>query len=253
MTKRYTVKQVAVMAGVSIRTLHHYDALGLLKPAVIGGNGYRYYGEAELLRLHSILLHRELDMPLAEIALLLDLPEDKRIDALRRQRDRLDRQAARFVTIARSIDRAIARMEGVGDMSDQDLYAGLVSPDKQALYEAWLVERFGPGMAVEIERSRDRPRLAGSQAELAEIEQALAEGLRRSIPIADATVGQLIERHRDWVAAQWGRPCPPSAHAGLAEVYAHPDFQARYEVIAPGFADYLISAMRHWGAARCSS
>ena len=85
----YTVKQVAKLSGVSVRALHHYDEIGLLKPAHIGTNRYRYYGEEELLRLQQILIHRELDIPLAEIAEVLDAPDFDRLATLRVQREKL--------------------------------------------------------------------------------------------------------------------------------------------------------------------
>ena len=72
--KTYTVNQLTQLAGISVRTLHHYDDIGLLKPAFTGDNRYRYYGEEELLRLQQILIHRELDIPLADIAAMLDAP-----------------------------------------------------------------------------------------------------------------------------------------------------------------------------------
>jgi hypothetical protein len=69
--------------------------------------------------------------------------------------------------------------------------------------------------------------------------------MRRGISPAADPVDRLIERHRAWVAAAWDRPCPPQAYAGLAEVYlSHPDFIARYEAIAPGFAVWLTDAMK---------
>ena len=74
----YTVKQVAKLSGVSIRTLHHYDEIGLLKPARVGANGYRYYGREELLRLQQILLHRELGFALEDIRRVLGAPEFQR-------------------------------------------------------------------------------------------------------------------------------------------------------------------------------
>jgi DNA-binding transcriptional MerR regulator len=82
--KTYTVNELASLAGVSVRTLHHYDAIGLLKPAFTGGNRYRFYGEAELLRLQQILIHRELGLTLSEIGPLLDAPDYDRLVALRR-------------------------------------------------------------------------------------------------------------------------------------------------------------------------
>ena len=67
----YTVKQLATLAGVTVRTLHHYDEIGLLKPSSVGGNGYRYYGEEALYRLQQILFYRELEVPLGEIRRIL--------------------------------------------------------------------------------------------------------------------------------------------------------------------------------------
>ena len=68
----YTVHEVSDLSGVSVRTLHHYDAIGLLKPAAVTPAGYRLYGEASLRRLHSILFFRELQFSLSEIREILD-------------------------------------------------------------------------------------------------------------------------------------------------------------------------------------
>lgn len=71
----YTVSELAGLSGVSVRTLHHYDEIGLLKPATVGQNGYRYYGESELLRLQQILFQRELGLRLEDIRCALDAPD----------------------------------------------------------------------------------------------------------------------------------------------------------------------------------
>ena len=80
----YTVKQLARLSGVSVRTLHHYDEIGLLRPAFIGENRYRYYGREELLRLQDILFHRELGVPLQEIGRLLEHEGRDRVAILSR-------------------------------------------------------------------------------------------------------------------------------------------------------------------------
>ena len=81
--------------------------------------------------------------------------------------------------------------------------------------------------------------------ELKDIETALAEGMKRGVDPASEPVDRLIRRHRDWVAAAWGKPCTPQAYAGLADLYlSHPDFVTRYETIAPGFAVWLTNAMK---------
>lgn len=250
--KTYTVNQLAGLAGVSVRTLHHYDEIGLLKPAFTGENRYRYYGEDELLRLQQILIHRAMDMPLSDIGAILDAPGFDRLQALQRQRQRLEAQAMHYVSMIQTIDRTIAHLKGEQTMSSDELYAGLVAPEKQAEYEAWLIDRYGAGVQSDIAHSRkamndfsedDRSEML---AELREIEDGLAEALRRGLPPQATALGPVIERHRAWVASSWGRECPPQAYAGLAEAYEHPDFRQRYEAIEPGFADYLIAAMKAW-------
>lgn len=249
MTK-LTVKQVAKLSGVSVRALHHYDEIGLLRPAFLGDNGYRYYGDAELLRLQQILIHRELGIPLSEIAAIIDAPGFDRLSALREQRERLAAEAQRFAQLVRTIDRTIARLQGEVTMKNAELYQG-ISPDKQAEYEAWLIDRYGAPMEADIARSRrafaelTAAEQQAAQTALQGIEEGLAEGLRRGIPTGSPSLDPLLQRHRDWVASMWGKPCPPEAYAGLADLYlAHPDFIARYEAIEPGFANYLATSMK---------
>src|SRR5690606_23003403 len=124
----------------------------------------------------------------------------------------------------------------------------LVSPEKQAEYEVWLVERYGPDMQADIARSRksmtslSEAGQAQMMAELRHIEEGLAEGLRRGLPPQATALDPMIERHRAWVSASWGRECSPEEYAGLADVYEHADFRKRYEAIQTGFADYLVTA-----------
>lgn len=252
--KTYTVNQLARLAGVSVRTLHHYDEIGLLRPAFTGENRYRYYGEGELLRLQQILIHRALDIPLTEIGAILDAPDFDRLKTLQRQREKLDEQAQRFAGMVRTIDRTIAHLKGEREMKDKELYSGFVSAEKQAEYEAWLMDRFGDCMRPEIERSRkavadmSEAEKAGLMADLKSIEDGLAEALRRGLPPQSRALDPVIARHNEWVAGSWGRPCPPEAYAGLADMYLHPDFRARYEAIEPGLTDFLIAAMKSWAA-----
>ena len=248
--KDLTVKQLAAISGVTVRTLHHYDEIGLLAPAHIGANGYRYYGRTELLRLQRILFHRELGAPLGEIAALIALEEDDPVGALMRHRERLEAERERYRILIDTIDRTVASLKGEARMPDADLYAGF-SAEKQAEYEAWLVERHGDPMKDDIARSLRAMASLGEAGQAAmmerlkEIEAALAEGMKRGIDPGADPVDRLIERHRAWVAAAWDKPCPPQAYAGLADLYlSHPDFIARYEAIAPGFAVWLTDAMK---------
>ena len=99
----YTVKQLAALSGVSVRTLHHYDEIGLLKPERAGANGYRYYGRDQLLRLQQVLFHRELGLLLDEIARLLDAPGFDRTLALKAQKAKLLADAKRYRRLVRTM------------------------------------------------------------------------------------------------------------------------------------------------------
>ncbi len=252
--KALTVRQLAAISGVTVRTLHHYDEVGLLHPASVGANGYRYYGREQLIRLQRILFHRELGVPLSEIAELLDLEGENQIAVLEQHREKLAAERERYGTLIETINRTIADLKGERPMANADLYKGF-SPEKQAGYEAWLIERYGEPMRVGIAGAKaalakmspadQKAALESLGKELAEVEQALAGALRNGVDPGSEGVDLLIGRHRAWVAAMWSRPCSAARYSGLADLYlAHPDFVARYESIEKGFTEYLTRAMK---------
>ena len=220
-----------------------------MKPAQVGENGYRYYGREELLRLQQILFHRELELPLEAIADVLDRPDFDRLAALRRQREALSKKAARYRKLLRTLDRTLAALEGETQMKDEDLYKGF-APEKQAEYEAQIIDRFGEEGRASIEASKtamkgwskaDWERQGG---EYADIESGLGRALADGLPADSQAVRALIRRHHAWVAAMWNRTPSRDAYTGLGQLYAdHPDFRARYEAVQPGLAEYLVSAM----------
>ncbi len=247
-----TVRVLARIAGVSARTLHHHDAIGLLKPDHLGANGYRHYGPDELLRLQEILVLRELDMGLVEIARVLDLNGSDRATRLATHRDRLVADAAHRARLIATLERTIEHLQGRTNMTPEELYDG-IAPERQADYEAWLIERYGDDMPARIENAR-RVGAAGPDggagldsgvmAELARIEGEFVGAFDAGVaPGAPATIPHL-EAHRVWVADRWGRDCDADAYAGLADLYrSHADFITRYEALAPGFSSYLPDAM----------
>lgn len=256
--KLLTVKQVSKISGVSVRALHHYDEIGLLRPAHVGKNRYRYYGREELLRLQQILLHRELDIPLSEIAAILDAPGFDQVEALRQQRERLAAEAKRYAQLVRTIDRTIANLNGDRAMRNADLYKG-ISAEKQAEYEKWLIEKYGGDMPERVATSKKKYETmsdadkARMQEQLMELEGEWAEAMKRGIPADSAALDPLLERFREWVAFMWAKPCPPDAMAGLADLHlSHPDFVKRYEAVAEGFSDYHAEAMKAFARRRAS-
>jgi DNA-binding transcriptional MerR regulator len=248
--KLYTVKEVAKLSGVTVRTLHHYDQVGLLKPAQVGENGYRYYGREELLRLQQILFHRELELPLDAIADVLAQPEFDKLEALKRHRKMLTSKAARYRRLIRTLDQTLAALEGEAEMKEEDLYKGF-APEKQAAYEAELIERFGEGARASIEESKkvikgwSKGDWERTGREYGELEAAMGKALADGLPLESETVQALIRRHHAWIGKMWNRIPSREAYAGLGQMYVdHPDFHARYEAVQPGLAEYLAGAMR---------
>lgn len=243
----YTVKQMARLSGVSVRALHHYDAIGLLRPRAVGGNGYRYYDRADLLRLQQILFHRALETPLKEIRAALDDPDFDLAAALRLHRLRLAAEAQRYAALVDVVDRTLADLEGDETMDDKDLFQGF-SPEKQAEHEAWLIDRYGGDMAEHIAQSKTGRRdgdFAAAMAEASVIEDDMVAAMRQGTPADSAVVNAIMRRHWDWIARAWNRAPTPEAFTGLGQLYLeHPEFTARYEAIAPGLTEYMAEAMR---------
>ena len=122
-----TVKEVSKLTGISVRTLHHYDAIGLLKPTKVTKAGYRLYDDTALSRLQSILLFRELQFPLKEIKEILDSPGFDPAEALEQQIQLLQlhyQHIGKLISLAREIQKkGVSTMEfQVFDKSEMERY-----------------------------------------------------------------------------------------------------------------------------------
>ncbi|MBO9604065.1 MAG: MerR family transcriptional regulator [Novosphingobium sp.] len=250
----YTVKQLARLSGVSVRALHHYDEIGLLRPAFIGENRYRYYGREELLRLQDILFHRELGVPLQMIGRLLAQDGRARVEILAEHRAILAGRVERSRQLLETIDRTIAELGGACAMKDKDFYKGF-TPEKQAEYENWLVDRFGDGIRERIAESKAKAAALGPDAMAARVAEgeaaalALAGAFKAGATAEDPANDTLLARHHGWIAGMWDRACPPQAYAGLADIYTdHPDFRSHLERHGNGFTDWLATAMKSYAA-----
>ena len=241
----WSIVEVARHAGVSSRTLRHYDDVGLLPPAYVGSNGYRYYEQEQLLRLQEVLVLRELGLSLDAIRRVLEGTVDRTAvlrehhAALLAERDRLDRLAE---TVARTIDRKDGDV-----MRPEELFEGF-DAERQRGYEADLVARYGDQVKAQIDESwrrigtmtkADADRV---QAELAERDQEYAALLDAGVAPGDPRVQEVTARHYAWVCQFWTPS--PEAFAGLGDLYVdHPDFHARYDAIRPGLAEFVRDAM----------
>jgi len=244
----YTVQQLARLAGVSVRTLHHYDHVGLLKPSARTAAGYRQYGEADLLRLQQILFFKELDFPLTDIQAILDQPGFDQVQALHDHKRLLQQEADRLGQLLNTIEKTISRLtEGSMTMTDEELYEGF-TPDQIERYTREVNERYDPKIVAESNRRVRNMSKAQWQAVKAEggaVAQQLADLMNKQP--SDVAVQAAIARHYAWVDNFW-HPTAES-YRGLGQGYAdHPEFRAFYEKYRPGLADFLCAAMSYYAA-----
>jgi DNA-binding transcriptional MerR regulator len=248
------VGEVARLAGVTVRTLHHYDEIGLLRPRGRSAAGYRLYDESDLVRLQAVLAYRELGFGLEEITELLDgdLTPAAQLEHLRRQRDLLAERIARLQRVLSSLDRTMeAHTMGI-NLTPQERFEvfGDADPEQHA-DEAR--QRWG-----DTDAYRESQRRAGTygkedwlrlKAEAAQVEADFAGLLAGGVPADDPRATDVAERHRLQID-RWFYPCPAELHTGLADMYvADPRFTQHYEDVAPGLAQYVHDAI-HANAAR---
>ncbi len=144
----YSVKQLSELAGISVRTLHYYDEIGLLTPSVVKDNGYRYYDEANLLRLQQILFYREIGLELAQIKTIVDSPDFDLLAALRSHRRELEQKAERLHDLLTTVDNTIIYLSGASDVSKKQLFEAF-SEEKQKDHERSARLQYGPKIVNE--------------------------------------------------------------------------------------------------------
>ncbi|MFO7172256.1 MAG: MerR family transcriptional regulator [Bacillota bacterium] len=237
----YTVKAVAEMAGVSVRTLHYYDEIGLLRPAKVTAAGYRLYTDADLERLQQVLFFRELGLSLREIRAILDRPDFDRREALRRHRGVLVQQQERIRRLIQTIDRTLAAMEGGEPVAGKDLFDGF-DPSQ---YEEEARRRWGHTREYQESTERTRRYTQADweviKAEGKEILEGLAALLDRDP--ADPEVQNWIRRHHQHINSRF-YTCSPEVYRGLADLYVTDErFTAFWERIRPGMAQFMRAAM----------
>lgn len=242
----YAVSELARMSGVTVRTLHHYDEIGLLVPSGRTSSGYRVYSAADAERLGHVLAYRQCGLTLAEIEATLAETTGDRSVHLRRQLALLDARAAELDAQRTTLRRAVEAME-MGINLDPEEILEVFGEHDPAQYGEEVRERWGGTDAyVESQRrtsSYTRQDWLQQASEREEIEAGFAALLVRAVPAADPQAADLAERHRAHIE-RWFYPCPYEMQAGLAEMYvADPRFAAHYDARVAGLAIYVRDAI----------
>ncbi|MFJ2779174.1 MerR family transcriptional regulator [Kitasatospora sp. NPDC087315] len=242
----YSVGEVAKIAKVTVRTLHHYDEIGLLAPRGRTRAGYRRYHDTDLDRLQRILFYRELGFPLEEIAAILDDDSVSPSEHLRRQHQLLTDRISHLQELAAAVEHA---------MEAQKMGIQLTPEEKfevfgEAYQEDWETEaeqRWG-GTAAWAQSQRrtggyvkaDWQRI---KAEADALNARLVEAFTAGEPADGGAAMDLAEVHRQHIRDNF-YDCTFEIHRGLAAMYlADPRFTATYEQLAPGLAQWLHDAM----------
>ncbi len=243
MSSMRTVGELSRLAGVTVRTLHHYDEIGLLAPSGRSEAGYRLYADQDLERLREIIVWRQLGFSLEKIQALVDDPGHDRVQSLRRQRELVARDLERLAATARALDTALAAYDQGIEMEATKMFEDF-DPSE---YEDEARDRWGDTHAY---RESERRTAGYGEREWAEI-RAEAEGIADEFaglmaagePAGGERARAVAERHRQHMT-RWFYPVSTEMHRNLAEMYVtDPRFAANYDKLAPGLAAYVRAAV----------
>ena len=244
--RTYRVKEVAQLSGLTIRALHHYDAIGLLVPSARSAAGYRLYDDDDLIRLQQILIGRELGLSLEAVRRSLDDPGFDRRRALLSQRAELAVRAERAADMIRAIDAALTAVEekDMGTLDMKKIFDGF----DPARYEDEVKQRWGHTDAYKTSAQRARSYTEADwqalKAEQSAIYGDALAAMRAGTRPDEARAMDVAERHR-LLIDRWFYPCSFEMHRGLADLW---ESDRRYadgiDAHGAGLTEYLAAAAR---------
>lgn len=250
--KKYGVSALSKLSGITIRTLHHYDKIGLLQPTGRTEVGYRYYGEAELLQLQQILFYKELGFSLKEIESVLNNSDFDLVQALKEHKTQLSKKRKRIEVLLKTIDNTIEYITNTKlNMKPEKLYEGLPKEMGISIRDE-AIEKFG---AEKIKKSEEEllKLNASDYAKLKDKLQGTTEKLFkiRNQDHKSFEVQWLIKQHYEIIRKLWGTydslENQAEMYAGLGTLYVEDErYTTMEETPQPEFAEFLSRAMEHF-------
>lgn len=242
-TMEFTVKQLSRLAGVSVRTLHYYDEISILKPSSLGSNGYRYYDERSLIRLQQILFYRELDFRLDDIRRIMENPEFDIQSALNGHKLALKERIHHLEGLIKTVDETILHLKGKKEMTKEQLFKAF-SEEEQEKYALEAENLYEPKIVKASNRLWKSYSPEKKTQILEEGGQVYKDVLAAMHLGADSPqVQACIDRWRTHMNYFW----TPSLQQliGLAENYNnHPGFKANFDKIDPRLAGFMLEAVQ---------
>ena len=236
----YSVGEVSKLTRLSVRALHHYDEIGLVKPSGRSAAGYRIYTDRDLERLQTVLFYRELGFKLEDILSVLNDPKFDRRKALIEQRSLLSKKLDDTRAVLALVERTLRALDGEV-MDNENMFDGFdVDAATKEAEQRW-------GNTESFKESQRRTKSykkedwARMKSELNDILDAFVAAAERGVPAADAA--DIAERHRLHID-KWFYPCSREMHAALGKMYVDaPRFAANYESRRAGLAEYVRDAV----------
>lgn len=243
----YTVGEVAAASGVTVRTLHHYDQIGVLSPSRRSRAGYRIYSDQDLERLQEVLFFRQLGFGLDEIRKALADPSIDRRRVLLQQRAMMVEEIGRYRKMVSAIDDALDSIDKGTKMKKEDMFEVFGDFDPSE-YEEEAGERWGDTEAHQESARRTssygKEEWKNLRAESEKIACGLASLLESGADPAGVAAMDLAEEHRRHIT-QWFYPCSHEVHVGLGEMYVgDPRFTKFWDDYSPGLATFVRAAFR---------
>ncbi|MBL4688692.1 MAG: MerR family transcriptional regulator [Nannocystaceae bacterium] len=240
---RYQVKALAELSGVTVRALHHYDAIGLLCPHQRTAAGYRLYTETDLLRLQQILIYRELGLPLEQIKAIITDPAFDPESALVEQRSRLAAHARQTQAMIRAVDAALDSLRGEKPMNANNIFEGF-DPKR---YEDEARANWGSSDAYKESSRRTKnyssEDWARIKSESHDLMVRIAAHLTGGGKPSDTAAMDLAEEHRLQID-RFYYPCSLAMHRGLGQMYTgDARFEANLDKYGGGVAAFLAEAI----------
>lgn len=242
----YTVKKLSELSGVTVRTLHFYEELGILKPAYHGSNGYRYYEEKELLQLQQILFFKELGFTLKQIQKVIGKSDFDQLAALHSHRKSISREWEKLGQLMKTIDKTINHLQGKKKMKDKEMFdgftLGIVKRAKES--ESYFVAEalvLASLKGINVEK-REQSYYDNITKRAHVIFKDLVECIESGNDPASDKVQRIIKKHHAF--AEEHHNVSKNVYKALAQLYhEHPEYRKQLDPFHPELAEFMAKAM----------
>jgi len=246
----YTINKLAKIAGVTTRTLRHYDKIELLKPGRINSSGYRIYGQREIDLLQQILFYRELGVSLEDIRAIISAPNFDSTAALESHLTALLDKKKQLNKLITNVKKSILAAKGEVIMTDNQKFEGFkqkLIDDNEAQYGAEIRERYGDE-AINFSNAKVKGMSEEQWRQTESLREEINSTLKAALEIGEPSselAQKACDLHRQWLCVFWkDGTYSKEAHRGLGEMYvADERFKAHYEKVAEGCAEFFREAL----------